>query len=133
TMKKPPVAEVTSLRPSATKAAWTLRYSSRILTEDLPGVGHAALARAKAACEKKLAIAPEQYGDPLHHPLHGLRKLKTSHVRIVYHVEPIAHEVWILMIGDRRDIWDEEQDEVLARMTTERTKATTAKKTERRR
>ena len=32
----------------------------------------------------------------LHHPLHGLRKLSVSHVRIAYRVEVATHEVWIL-------------------------------------
>ena len=102
---------------------WTLRYSQRILDEDLTEVGHAALAIAREACEKKLAIAPDQYGDPLRKPLHGLYKLKVSHVRIVYHVETTAHELWVLMIGNRRDIWAENQGEILERVEEEQAKA----------
>jgi mRNA-degrading endonuclease RelE of RelBE toxin-antitoxin system len=99
-------------------ARWRLRYAARILTDDIDEVGHAALAHT--ACEKKLAAAPEQHGAPLHHPLHGLRKLRVSHVRIAYHVEVEAHEVWILMIGNRRDIWEENQGVILDRLATER-------------
>lgn len=101
-------------------ASWRLRYSVRILTDDIDEVGHAALVHARTACEKKLGAAPEQYGAPLHHPLHGLRKLSVSHVRIAYHVEVEAHEVWILMIRNRRDIWDEDQGEILDRLAAER-------------
>lgn len=114
------------VRPSASPAVrsaaapWRLRYSARILADDIDDVGHAALVHARTACEKKLGAAPEQYGTPLHHPLHGLRKLSVSHVRIAYHVEREAHEVWILMIGSRRDIWDEQQGEILDRLATER-------------
>ena len=101
-------------------APWRLRYSARILTDDIDEVGHAALVLARTACEKKLGAAPELYGAPLHHPLHGLRKLSVSHVRIAYHVEVEAHEAWILMIGNRRNIWDEDQGEILERLATER-------------
>jgi len=40
----------------------------------------------------------------LHSPLHGLYKLKTSHIRIVYHVEVARHKVWVLMILGRRGV-----------------------------
>ncbi|CAN5507799.1 hypothetical protein BH09GEM1_BH09GEM1_16180 [soil metagenome] len=113
---KPPASQAD--RPPV--APWHLRYATHILTDDIDEVGHAALALARTACEKKLAAAPEQYGAPLHHPLHGLRKLSVSHVRIAYHVEVESHEVWILMIGNRRDIWDEDQGEILDRLAAER-------------
>ncbi|MGH2361939.1 MAG: type II toxin-antitoxin system RelE family toxin [bacterium] len=69
--------------------------------------------------DKKLKIDPEGYGDNLHHPLHGLYKLKSSYVRIVYHIEAADSEVWILMIAGRRDIWDTGQDEILERYVEE--------------
>lgn len=99
---------------------WRLRYSERILDEDIDEVGHAALAFARTACEKKLAKDPEGYGDPLRDPLHGLFKLKASHVRIAYHIQAAAHEVWVLMMGNRRDIWDHDQATILDRMEEER-------------
>jgi len=75
---------------------------------------------ARKAIDKKLKVAPDQYGESLHDPLHPLRKLKASHIRIVYRVNPEAAEVLILMIGDRRDIWDTEQTEILERYEEER-------------
>lgn len=86
-------------------------------------VGHAAFDVARKAIDKKLRTDPENYGDPLHHPLHGFRKLKSSHIRIVYRVKADASEVWVLMIGDRRDIWESEQKEILERDETERGRA----------
>jgi mRNA-degrading endonuclease RelE of RelBE toxin-antitoxin system len=71
---------------------------------------------ARAAIEKKLKVDPEKYGQRLHSLLHGLYKLKASHIRIAYHIEGAAREVWILMIGDRRDIWDQDQAEILKRL-----------------
>jgi mRNA-degrading endonuclease RelE of RelBE toxin-antitoxin system len=101
---------------SGAATPWRIRFAEAILTEDLAGIGHAALVVARNVIDKKLKVAPEQYGARLHKPLHGLWKLKTSHVRIVYHVEVAAHEVWILMIGARRDIWNEDQETILTRL-----------------
>ncbi len=81
----------------------------------MPQIGHAAYERAKKAI-KKLTKAPEQYGEPLHAPLHGLYKLKSSHVRVAYHIDAEAREVWVLLIGDRQAIWDTRQGEFLERL-----------------
>ena len=36
-------------------------------------------------------------------------------MRIAYHIEEAVHEVWILMIGNRRDIWDHDQGAAILR------------------
>ncbi|HET6231678.1 MAG TPA: hypothetical protein VFE05_16510 [Longimicrobiaceae bacterium] len=90
------------------------------MSADLREVGHAALSLARTVIEKKLKADPEQYGALLRSPLYPLYKLKASHLRIVYHVEKPSREVWILMIGNRRDIWNEESDEILRRMSVAR-------------
>lgn len=95
---------------------WRLRFSPRILSDDLRGLGHDAYAVARAAIDKKLRREPRQYGELLRPPLKGLYKLKASHVRVVYHVDEAAREVWILMISDRRVIWDRRQKETLGRL-----------------
>ena len=99
---------------------WTVRYAEKILEDDLDDVGHAAFQMARKAIDKKLKVAPDQYGESLHDPLHPFRKLKASHIRIVYRVNPDAAEVLVLMVGDRRDIWDTEQTEILDRYEEER-------------
>ncbi|MDP9177191.1 MAG: hypothetical protein M3O61_05880 [Gemmatimonadota bacterium] len=104
----------------AKPTTWTVRYTERILEDDLEDVGHAAFQMARKAIDKKLKVAPGQYGESLHDPLHPFRKLKASHIRIVYRVNPAAAEVLILMIGDRRDIWDTEQTEIPDRYEEER-------------
>jgi mRNA-degrading endonuclease RelE of RelBE toxin-antitoxin system len=101
---------------AAAEAAWRVRFAERILSEDLKKIGHAALEVARGAIDKKLKVDPEMYGQRLHSPLHGLYKLKSSHIRIAYHVEKSRHEVWILMIGNRRDIWEQDQAEILERL-----------------
>ena len=100
-----------------------MRIAQRVLTDDIPWVGHDAYERAKKAILKKLPVAPEQYGEPLHAPLHGLYKLKSSPARVVYHIEVKAHEVWVLLIGDRSTIWDDREGDVLARLAGERQEA----------
>ena len=105
----------TRVQPAAVVSPWTVRYSPRLLTEDLRTVGHAAFELAREAVEKKLQLAPDQYGAPLGKPLHGLRKLETADLRIVYRVDEAPREVLVLMIGNRRDIWAEFQAEILDR------------------
>jgi mRNA-degrading endonuclease RelE of RelBE toxin-antitoxin system len=102
--------------PSASEVPWRVRFAERILAEDLKKIGRAALELARSAIDKKLKVEPERYGQRLHSPLHGLYKLKASHIRIAYHVEKARREVWVLMIGNRRDIWDEDQAEILERL-----------------
>lgn len=94
---------------------WRVRMAKRVLTDDIPQVGHDAY--------DKLTIAPEQYGEPLHSPLHGLYKIKSSHARVVYHIEVKAHEVWVLLIGDRSTIWDDREGDILERLAGERQEA----------
>lgn len=125
-MKKP---RRSPAEPSSGKAAlgqsdqgsyWRLRFSPRILSEDLPEIGHAAFERAKQAILKKLPSAPLEYGAPLHAPLHGLYKLSIGHLRVAYHIENSAHEVWVLLIGDRKAIWNSYQGSILDRLAEQR-------------
>jgi mRNA interferase RelE/StbE len=117
-------AETAPPRPSAAQdAPYTLFYSPRILTDDLGEIGHAAYENAKKAIQKKLPVAPDQYGDGLGPPLEGIWKLKSSNVRVAYHIEESAREVWVLMIGDRDVIWDRHQDEILGRFGYEGARA----------
>lgn len=62
-----------------------MRFAEEILTDDSRKIGHAALKAARKVIDKKLTIDPEAYGQRLHSPLHGLYKLKSSHIRIAYH------------------------------------------------
>mgnify|MGYP001205201009 CR=1 FL=1 len=112
------------MAPSASSdVRWRVRLAKRVLTDDIPQVGHDAYERAKKAILKKLPVAPEQYGEPLPSPLHGLYKLKSSDARVVYHVEVESHEVWVLLIGDRATIWDDREADILERLAGERQEA----------
>jgi mRNA-degrading endonuclease RelE of RelBE toxin-antitoxin system len=101
---------------SQSREPWRIRYARRILSEDVREIGHAALRTARKAIEKKLPVDPHQYGDGLRPPLDGIYKLKSSHVRVDYHIEEADHEVWVLMIADRSVIWDRHEDHILGRL-----------------
>jgi mRNA-degrading endonuclease RelE of RelBE toxin-antitoxin system len=107
-----------SASPATSPTPWRIRYSSKILEEDLDQIGHAALAEAKKAIEKKLAVDPHGYGDKLGHPLQGMLKLKSSKVRVVYEILAAPREVKVLMIRARKTIWKREQATILARLRT---------------
>lgn len=109
--------------PRPADTPWRIRFAQRILADDVRKIGHAALELARTAIDKNLKVDPEKAGQRLRSPLHGLYKLTSSHIRIAYHVEKTRREVWILMIGDRRDIWDEEQSEILERLGIQRQQA----------
>jgi mRNA-degrading endonuclease RelE of RelBE toxin-antitoxin system len=112
-------SEVEAKSPANEDAEWRMRYSARILRDDLPLIGHAAYGVAKKAINKKLKKNPEGYGDPLGPPLEGLWKLRITHVRIAYHIEKADHEVWVLAIADRDKIWDRMEGEILNRFQGE--------------
>jgi mRNA-degrading endonuclease RelE of RelBE toxin-antitoxin system len=81
--------------------------------------GDAAFERAQAAIRTKLATHPEEYGERLRSPLQGLYKLRVGHLRIAYRIERSSHEVWILMIGDRKTIWSSRVPEIQHRLATD--------------
>lgn len=112
---KSPAASVASPKVAPAQQEWRLRFSPRILREDLKEIGEAAYAVAKEAIIKKLKQHPNQYGAPLRTPLAGMRKLSVSHVRIVYRVDDDLRQVLIYMIGARRDIWTQDQPEIRER------------------
>jgi mRNA-degrading endonuclease RelE of RelBE toxin-antitoxin system len=87
---------------------WQIRFVESVIETDAHDIGNAAMAIALKAIDKKLKIDPLQYGDRLHRPLHPLFKLRSGDVRIVYRVEEETRQVFILAIGNRRDIWDDE-------------------------
>lgn len=109
-------------KAATTPTPWRLRYSERIIDEDLDDIGRAAYDVAMAAIDRKLKVDPHQYGDGLGPLLAGLMKLKASHVRIAYHIEDDAHEVWVLMLGDRQDIWKRREGDILERLATVKTR-----------
>ena len=96
-------------------ALWRIRFHKNVKITDAADVGHASMQLARKVIDKKLKVDPLGYGEPLRGDLKGLYKLKTSDVRIAYWVVEAEHEVWVLMIGNRRDIWDEATQTIVSR------------------
>ena len=100
-----------------------MRFSPRIIGEDLKKIGHSGFALARKAIDEKLTTAPLQYGSPLRHPLHGLLKLRGAHLRVAYSVNVASREVWVLLIADRKNVWTKGQGDILERLADEQGKA----------
>ena len=101
--------------PESEAAEWKIRYHRNVKDCDAPDMGHAAMQQVRKVIDKKLKVDPYNYGEPLRRDLKGLHKLKTSDMRIAYQIMPERHEVWILMIGNRRDIWSAEEQSIVSR------------------
>lgn len=95
---------------------WRIEYARAVLTEDVSQVGHADLQKARKAIEKKLRADPMGYGEQLHSPLQGLFKLKTAKIRVVYQIRERDRSVLVVMIGPRKTIWRDSQQEILQRL-----------------
>lgn len=86
---------------------WKLRYSSRVLDEDIPRLGTAVKRRVRKAIESKLATDPMRFGKPLRYSLHHLRSLRVGDYRVLYQADAGEQLVSIISIGHRRDIYQE--------------------------
>jgi mRNA interferase RelE/StbE len=82
---------------------YSLRYHPLVKGEDLPKIDVKTKERIKKAIETRLAIAPQDYGEPLRKTLKGYWKLRVGDYRIVFKVQ--AEEVLILGIIHRKDVY----------------------------
>ena len=108
-----PDHRVTTTSSAKVELTWRVRVAARVLTEDVSRIGRDTYERARKAIQKKLTLDPEQYGERLHSPLHGLYKLTSSNIRVAYRIEVSTRDVWVLLIGDRQTIWDVREGEIL--------------------
>lgn len=60
--------------------------------------------RIRVAIESRLAVAPQQYGEPLRKTLKGYWKLRVGDYRVVFKVS--ENEVWILGIIHRKEVYE---------------------------
>jgi len=59
--------------------------------------------RIKKAIETRLMTSPQQYGEPLRKTLKGFWKLRVGEYRVVYSINKCKVEVYVVMVGFRRD------------------------------
>ena len=84
--------------------SFRLRYHPDVVTDDIPVLNARLKTRIRKAIESRLATAPHHYGEPLRKTLKGYWKLRVGDYRVVFKIE--KHEVWILGIIHRRDVYD---------------------------
>ena len=80
-------------------------YHPDVPAKDLPRLSSDVKQRIRVAIEKKLQIAPQEFGAPLRRSLKGYWKLRVGDWRVIYKVEKTTVE--ILKIGHRREVYDQ--------------------------
>lgn len=85
--------------------AHRLRYHPAVATDDLPRIDRSWQARIRRAIEQRLVTQPTYYGEPLRHRLKGYWKLRVGDYRVIYRL--VGHDVWILTIGHRREVYEQ--------------------------
>lgn len=63
-----------------------IEYHELVVREDIPKVASEWRAKIRSAIEKKLTVAPEQFGKPLRRSLRGYRKLRVGAYRVIFRV-----------------------------------------------
>lgn len=84
---------------------YSLLYHPDVLKEDLRHIPANIKERIRRAIETRLQTDPILYGQPLRQSLRGHRKLRVGDWRVIYRVE--SHNVIVLKIGNRKDVYDE--------------------------
>ena len=82
-------------------------YHPDVPAKDLPRLSSDIKQRIRIAIEKKLQIAPQEFGSPLRRSLKGYWKLRVGDWRVIYKVG--SRNVEILRIGHRREIYDQQK------------------------
>ena len=82
---------------------YRLVYHPAVLAKDVPSINRNLQVRIMQAVEQRLTTEPTYYGEPLRHQLKGYWKLRVGDYRIVYQV--VGHEVWVLRIDHRKDVY----------------------------
>ena len=83
--------------------AFELLYHPEV-QNDITGLDGRLKKRIKAAIETRLAVAPQQYGEPLRKTLKGYWKLRVGDYRVVFKVT--GNEVWIFGIIHRKEVYE---------------------------
>jgi len=82
---------------------FSLRYHPDVRKVDLPLLDGRTKGQVRCAIEKRLRMAPQDYGAPLRKTLKGYWKLRVGNYRVVYKIS--GREIWILGICHRRDVY----------------------------
>jgi mRNA interferase RelE/StbE len=83
--------------------SYTLKYHPSVQSEDLPKLDRKARDRIKRAIEERLAVAPEDYAEPLRKTLKGYWKLRVGDHRVVFRLQ--GKTIVILGILHRKEVY----------------------------
>ena len=82
---------------------YALKYHPSVQSEDLPKLDRKTRDRIKKAIEERLAIAPQDYGEPLRRTLKGYWKLRVGDYRVVFKFQ--SKTIIILGIRHRKEVY----------------------------
>ncbi len=74
-----------------------------VVENDLPNMNKTDQDKVFNAMYKKLTVAPEKLGKPLHGKLKGYFKLRVDEYRVVYQIKKDEVVIFVFKIGQRKD------------------------------
>ena len=75
---------------------FSIRYHSKVVTEDIPKLSTLDKHRVKLAIERKLTSQPEVFGVPLRKSLKGYRKLRVGDYRVIFRIENTTIKIFVI-------------------------------------
>jgi len=91
---------------SGNNSNYTIEYLETVLTEDIPRLPVSVKTIIKKAIKERLTTDPIGFGKPLRYSLKGHRRLRVSDYGILYRIEPTQHNVLIIAIRHRKEVYD---------------------------
>ena len=89
-------------------AVYTIQYDDDVIKHDIPKLASSARNLIQKAIQERLTQDPQRFGKPLRYSYKGHRRLRVSDYRVIYRIDEVSHRVFIVAIGHRRDIYDEQ-------------------------
>jgi mRNA interferase RelE/StbE len=86
---------------------FVVSYLDTVVQKDIPALPKAMRIRIKNAIQTRLAMDPIGLGKPLRYSFIGHRRIRVGDYRIVYRVDMNIHEVIIVLIKHRKDVYEE--------------------------
>lgn len=85
---------------------FTVEYLESVVRNDIPKLPTKVKKMIQRAIEERLLVDPIGFGKPLRYSLKGHRRLRVSDYRIVYRIESKKHNLVMVAIKHRKNIYD---------------------------
>ena len=82
-------------------------YLREVMRKHIPALSSRARSLITQAIDERLIIDPIGFGKPLRYSFKGLRRLRVSSYRIIYHVELKTKTVTIVAIQHQKDVYED--------------------------